>query len=189
MKRALTALLGGPSIVLIAPAPAIGAQLFLREAEAPRAIFGEGAAATKKILNLTDTELAALSNMLGRKPAVRSYPYLEVSTGQGPIGLIFVLDVIGQSQPITFAVGVMSDGALQDVQVMVYREPQGEGIQEKRFRKQFIGKRLKDPIALGKDIDAISGATISSRSASFAARKGLALSELLRARTASGGKP
>ena len=68
-------------------------------------------------------------------------------------------------------------------------EPQGEAIQEKRFRRQFVGKRSKDPITLDKDIDAISGATISSRSATFAARKGLLLAEVLRGRACVGGKP
>lgn len=72
---------------------------------------------------------------------------------------------------------------------MVYREPQGEAIQEKRFRKQFIGKRSKGPVTLDKDIDVISGATISSRAATFAARKGLALADLLRSRAPTGEKP
>jgi Na+-translocating ferredoxin:NAD+ oxidoreductase RnfG subunit len=106
----------------------------------------------------------------------------------GSVGFILILDVIGESQPITFAVGITRDGALRDIQVMAYREPQGEAIQEKRFRKQFVGKRSKDPITLDKDIDAISGATISSRSATLAARKGLLLAELLHGREAAGGK-
>jgi Na+-translocating ferredoxin:NAD+ oxidoreductase RnfG subunit len=189
VKRAFSTLLMGPGIVLIAPAPVVGGQVYLHEADAPRAIFPESTAAARKALELSDAEIASLSKALGRKVEVRSYPYLEVRGEKGTIGFIFMLDVIGQSQPIGFAVGVTPDGALQDVQVMVYREPQGDEIHEKRFRKQFMGKRLKDPIALGKDIDAISGATISSRSATYAARKGLALTELLRARAGSGGNP
>jgi Na+-translocating ferredoxin:NAD+ oxidoreductase RnfG subunit len=100
-----------------------------------------------------------------------------------------MLDVVGESLPITFAIGVTADGALQDVQVMVYREPQGEAIAEKRFRRQFVGKRSKDPITLDKDIDAVSGATISSRSATFAARKGLLLAEVVRGRASTAGNP
>jgi Na+-translocating ferredoxin:NAD+ oxidoreductase RnfG subunit len=189
MKSSLTALVVGPTVVLVAPVPALGAQVFLREADAPRAIFPESTAATRKTLDLNEAELAALGKALARKIEVRRYSYLEVRSNSGTIGFIFMLDVIGQSQPIGFAVGVTPDGTLQDVQVMVYREPQGEEIQEKRFRKQFTGKRLKDPIALGKDIDAISGATISSRSATYAARKGLVLVELLRARSGAEVKP
>jgi Na+-translocating ferredoxin:NAD+ oxidoreductase RnfG subunit len=112
-----------------------------------------------------------------------------VKTEKGWLGFIFILDVVGESQPITFAIGVTAEGALEDVQVMVYREPQGEAIQEKRFRRQFVGKRVNDPITLDKDIDAISGATISSRSATFAARKGLLLAEVLRGRALVNGKP
>jgi len=143
----------------------------------------------RKTIDLSDAEMAALSKALGRRADARSYAYLEVLNEKGVLGYVFILNVIGESQPITFAIGVTADGALQDVQVMVYREPQGEAIQEKRFRKQFVGKRSKDPITLDKDIDAISGATISSRSATFAARKGLLLAEVLRGRASAGGKP
>ena len=136
-------------------------------------------------LHLSDAELAALSQTLGRRVETRDYPYLEVQSAAGAAGDIFILDVTGQSLPITFAIGVTPDGALKDVQVMVYREPHGDEIEEQRFRRQFAGKRLKDPIALGKDIDAISGATISSASAAYAARKGLALADLLHKRAAS----
>ncbi len=189
MNRSLAALLAAPGVVLIAPAPLLGGQTYLHEADAARAMFPESTAATKKRLELGDVEMAALSKALGRRIEARSYPYLDVKGEKGTLGFIFILDVIGESLPITFAVGVTVDGALQDIQVMVYREPQGEAIQEKRFRKQFVGKREKDPITLDKDIDAISGATISSRSATFAARKGLRLAEVLRNRASAGGKP
>jgi Na+-translocating ferredoxin:NAD+ oxidoreductase RnfG subunit len=182
-------LLAVPGAALIAPAPVRGGQTYLHEAEAARAIFPKSTAAVRKNLDLSDAEVAALSKALGRRVDARSYPYLEVKTEKGGLGFIFILDVVGESQPITFAIGVTAEGALEDVQVMVYREPQGEAIQEKRFRKQFVGKRVNDPITLDKDIDAISGATISSRSATFAARKGLLLAEVLRGRALANGKP
>jgi Na+-translocating ferredoxin:NAD+ oxidoreductase RnfG subunit len=189
MRRSLAALLAAPGVVLIMPAPLLGGQTYLSEADAPRAMFPEGATSARKTLDLSDADLVALSKSLGRRVDVRRYAYLDVRTEKGAVGFIFMLDVIGESQPITFAIGVTADGALQDVQVMVYREPQGEAIQEQRFRKQFVGKRSKDPITLDKDIDAISGATISSRSATFAARKGLLLVDVLRNRVSAGGKP
>jgi FMN-binding domain len=176
-----------PLAALLAVAlPAFADQQFLRESEAPRAIFGEHVSSVRKTLELSPAELAALSGILERKVEIRSYPYLEVRAESDPepvLGQIFLLDVVGQSQPITFAVGVKQDGALQDLQVMVYREPHGDEIREKRFRAQFAGKKLQDPLVVGKDIDAISGATISSSSAAYAARKGLALADLLRRRS------
>ncbi len=189
MNRSLAALLAAPGVILIAPAPVLGGQTYLHEADAAHAMFPDSTASVRRHLDLGDAEVAALSKALGRRIDARSYPYIEVKNEKGLLGLIFILDVIGETQPITFAIGVTADGALQDVQVMVYREPQGEAIQEKRFRKQFVGKRAKDPLTLDKDIDAISGATISSRSATFAARKGLLLAEVARRRASAGGKP
>lgn len=185
MRPSLAALLAGPGIVLIAPAPVRGAQVYLHESEAARAMFPQAATSLRKELVLTDAERTILEKALGRHVDSHSYAYLEVKAQDATLGVVFILDIIGQSQPITFAVAVSTDGVLQDVQVMVYREPRGEEIQDKRFRRQFTGKRTKDPLALGKDIDAISGATISSRAATFAARKGLVLAELLRARMAA----
>ena len=164
---------------LLVATPALADRVLLKENDAP-ALLG-GKTATRKTLELSDDQLAQLGKDLGRKITASRYPYLEVRDDQGhPLGAIFLLDVIGQSQPITFAVAVGADGTLRDVAVMVYREAHGEEIADKRFRKQFAGKHVADPIALGKDIDAISGATISSRSATFAARKGLRLAELVR---------
>jgi hypothetical protein len=167
-------------------------QVFLREAEAPRALFGEGAAsADRKLLQLSDAELAELSRVLERKVELRDYPYLEVhgaaadASAQRPfLGYVFLLEVLGQSQPISFAVAVKAEGTLQDIQVMVYREPHGDEIRERRFRAQFAGKKRGDPLVVGKDVDAITGATISSNSAAYAARKALALGQFLRSRAA-----
>jgi FMN-binding protein len=177
---------------LILAAPAAADQVFLREPEVPTALFGADATGLRKALDLSEAELKELSRMLGRKVDARSYPYLEVwaepkEPNKQLLGYAFFLDVIGQSLPITFAVGVKPDGTTQDIEVIIYREPYGEEIRERRFRAQFAGKKLQDPLVVGKDIDAISGATISSGSAAYAVRKGLALAQILRRRT--GGNP
>ena len=171
------------------PATARADQVFLREQDAPAALFGAGVRAERSTLALSPAELAALSRRVGRRVEQREYPVLTVSAGSGEfLGWIFLLDVVGQTLPITFAIGVKADGKLQDLQVMVYREPHGSEIRERRFRAQFAGKRLEDPILVGKDVDAITGATISSHSAAYAVRKALALAEILRGR-AGGASP
>jgi Na+-translocating ferredoxin:NAD+ oxidoreductase RnfG subunit len=147
-------------VMLFAARSAWADRVYLREADAPRAMFPASTAATRKTLALSDSELVAIGRLLGRQIQAKTYPYLEVRNDRGPLGVIFMLDVIGQTQPITFAVAVTKDGAVEDVRVMVYRETHGEEIEDRRFRKQFVGKRVNDPIAIGKNIDAISGATI-----------------------------
>ncbi len=188
MRRGWGRTWAAAGVVVVAPASALADRAYLKEPEAARAIFPESSGWARTVLQLSEAELAGLARVLGRRIEARSYPYLEVGKDGSTLGFIFILDVLGQTLPITFAVGVGVDGTLQDVQVMVYREPRGEEIQEARFRRQFKGKRLQDPLALGRDIDAITGATISARSAAYAARKGLALAEILRARSAPGTK-
>jgi H+/Na+-translocating ferredoxin:NAD+ oxidoreductase subunit G len=188
MKRVLVIVLALAAVLVVPGNTARADQTYLREPDAPKAIFPDSTTAERRTLALSDAELKLLSEKLGRRVDAAQYPYFDVRTQNDALGVVFLLDVVGQSRPISFAIGVTSDGSLRDLQVMVYREPQGEQIQEARFRRQFAGKRVKDPLTLGKDIDVISGASISSRSATYAARKALWLAEILRGRMTADSK-
>ena len=162
--------------------PARADRVVLAERDAPKEMWPAAAGVTPRSLDLSPAQVAALGKALGLRISAARYPYLDVRDAHGaPLGVIFLLDVIGQSQPISFAVGITPDGTIRDVAVLVYREAHGGEIADPRFRRQFAGKREGAPLELGRDIDAISGATISSRAATYAARKALALDALLRA--------
>jgi Na+-translocating ferredoxin:NAD+ oxidoreductase RnfG subunit len=74
-------------------------------------------------------------------------------------------------------VAVSPDGSIIGIEVLIYRESQGSDIRSARFMRQFTGKTLHAPLKLNRDIDSISGATLSSRSTTHAAKKALALIE------------
>jgi Na+-translocating ferredoxin:NAD+ oxidoreductase RnfG subunit len=170
-------------LVCLRTGNAFADEVFLTEAQAPVALFGAGAVGQRRDVVLTDAELGALSRLVQKRVEQRNYVVLDVRGPAGaPLGAIVILDVIGQSLPIQFAVGVKPDGSLQDMQVMVYREPYGKEINERRFRAQFRGKTARDPLVVGKDIDAISGASISSQSAAYAVRKALAVAGIVAGR-------
>jgi Na+-translocating ferredoxin:NAD+ oxidoreductase RnfG subunit len=57
--------------------------------------------------------------------------------------------------------------------VTAYREAYGYEINSLRYRDQWRGKRLADLSGVGGDVDAISGATISSRSTARFIRRAL----------------
>ncbi len=158
-------------------------EVFLTEPQAPVALFGDGALGRGEDVTLTDAELTALSQKVQRRVDQRGYRIVEVTGPAGAaLGTVLILDVVGKSLPIRFAVAVKPDGTLQDLQVMTYREPYGAEIKDRRFRAQFRGKTAADPLTVGKDLDAISGATISSVSAAYAVKKALALAAVLAAR-------
>ena len=99
---------------------------------------------------------------------------LRVSKGGALLGFALVRSVIGKEQPITFLVAMDSTDALRDVDILVYREPQGGEVAYEPWRKQFRGKTAAAPLQVGKDIRNISGATISSNSVTLGVRQALA---------------
>ena len=62
-------------------------------------------------------------------------------------------------------------GAIVEVIILDYSEIRGKPIAKRRFLRQYKGKTTKDPVLLRRDIDGISGATISSRSLTDGIRK------------------
>jgi Na+-translocating ferredoxin:NAD+ oxidoreductase RnfG subunit len=99
---------------------------------------------------------------------------LRISRGGALLGFAEIKNVKGKDQPITFLVAIDSVNALKDVDVLVYREPQGGEVAYEPWRKQFRGKTASAPLLVGKDIKNISGATISSHSVTLGVRQALA---------------
>ena len=58
-----------------------------------------------------------------------------------------------------------TDLTIKEVKVLVYREDYGGEVMSGSFVRQFRGKNSFSQFELGKDIQGISGATISCRSA------------------------
>ena len=64
-------------------------------------------------------------------------------------------------------------GTLIGVQVVHHYEPFGYfSIDRPGFPEQFVGKSILDPLEVGKDIDAVSRATITVEAATRAIRRG-----------------
>jgi Na+-translocating ferredoxin:NAD+ oxidoreductase RnfG subunit len=99
---------------------------------------------------------------------------LRVSRSGALLGFAQIKNVKGKDQPITFLVVIDSVNVLKDVDVLVYREPQGGEVAYEPWRKQFRGKTTAAPLVVGQDIRNVSGATISSHSVTLGVRKALA---------------
>lgn len=105
----------------------------------------------------------------GPLPESKELKFLEayaVTRGGKQQGLVFKVASTGYGGPIVLLVGVDTEkGVLTGVRVLEHQETPGLGsnITEEAFLSQFPGKPLTDPFAIGKDVQAVSGATISSR--------------------------
>lgn len=72
----------------------------------------------------------------------------------------WILEEIGKEKPITAGL-VINDNEIEQLKVLVFRESRGWEIRYPFFTDQFKGIKLKPDLQLDKNIDAISGATLS----------------------------
>ncbi|PIW58254.1 MAG: hypothetical protein COW13_05350 [Candidatus Omnitrophica bacterium CG12_big_fil_rev_8_21_14_0_65_50_5] len=72
------------------------------------------------------------------------------------------------------------EGQVIEVSVLDYQEIRGKPVAKNRFLKQYQNKTIHNPVKLKKDIDGITGATISSRSLTDGVRKILYIFELIK---------
>jgi hypothetical protein len=101
--------------------------------------------------------------------------YTGIKNGK-PMGSMLIDNIIGKSFPITFMTVINTDGTVRDVEIMVYREPQGWEVKYKSFRSQFYGK---DSSSNPAHILSISGATMSVNSVKRGVYKALAAYKVL----------
>jgi hypothetical protein len=148
------------------------------------AFFPKSERVTYRTLVLDAPTRKRLESRLGYVPALDRYTVFVAMT-QGRIdGYAVIDDEKGLHEPITFATKLSPQGAVERVEIMVYREPRGDEVRDPRFRKQFEGRTSRDALRLGRDIDAVSGATISSASLAVGVRRATVLVEELVAASA-----
>lgn len=163
------------STALVGSAIPAAGQVYLTEAQALQVIFGQDASAKREAKNLTDAERKDLEASSGLHFPEFSYTFFVVQRKNTLAGYALVLDEIGKSEPITFMVGIDADGKVIDVAIMVFRETRGWEVKEKRFLRQFRGKRIGDPIQIDRDIINYSGATLSSKALARGVKRALLL--------------
>ncbi|MEW6684033.1 MAG: FAD:protein FMN transferase [Nitrospirota bacterium] len=156
--------------------PSLGfAVVYLSREEALRVLMPDADRFRDETIALTDAHRARMQTLMdGRIRDTEATFWVGEREGR-VIGYATVLNVIGKEQPITFMVAVAPEGSVRGVQVLTYRESQGSEIRSKRFLDQFAGKTLAAPLKLGRDVHGISGASLSSRSTTYAVKKALAL--------------
>ncbi len=121
--------------------------------------------------DLATTDLDVLERRLGYRAERSTWTVFVALVGDEVAGYAVIDEEQGQHEPITFAVRLSPESVIDRVEVVVYREHYGDEIRDRRFRAQFVGRDWHDDLRLGRDIVAVSGATISSRSLAVGARR------------------
>jgi electron transport complex protein RnfG len=146
-----------------------------------RSVLTEFFRKSQKVTYQTVTLAPVIKERIGRRLgyslADGRYTIFTAMTGARIDGYAIIDDQLGQHQPITFATKLSPTAVVERVEIVAYREPRGDEVRDPRFRDQFIGKTARDPLRLNRDIDAVSGATISSAAMAVAVRRAAVLVE------------
>ena len=151
------------------------AETYLNESQALAVLFGDHVTVRReqKVLDpSTRTKLEHASNL--EFPEM-SYTFFTNDEPGHATAYAVVMNEIGKSEPITFMVGMNSQGKVTDVVVMVFRENRGWEVKEKRFLNQFHGKSLHNSIRVNEDIVNYTGATLSSKAVARGVKRALVL--------------
>lgn len=166
----------GSSLLLacLCAAPALAREEVLLQ---PEQFVAEtlGAPASKpEVLWLTKDRAAQATRILGHTPLQLRQRYWK-NAGR----TAWILEEIGKEEPIT-AGFVVDNGKVQQARVLVYRESRGGEIRYPAFLKQYEGAALGSDDHLDRNIDGISGATLSVRAMERMARLALYYDRLSR---------
>ena len=136
-----------------------------------KSFFSSSKRVTFKRVTLPEAAAADLAKKLGNSDVKRDW-VIYIGESEGKLDGYAIVDVEkGMHEPIDFGVRFSAKGAVDRVEVLVYREAYGDEVRTERFRAQFSGKTASDAITVGKDIDMISGASISSRSMALGVKR------------------
>jgi Na+-translocating ferredoxin:NAD+ oxidoreductase RnfG subunit len=167
--------------VLTAPtviaAPAYAVQ-YLTVEEAQRALFPEAAAFGRAEITLSVEQKRAVEKAAGVRVRNRELAAWRASADGGPLGWFLVDEVLGKHELITYAVALDTNGAVQGIEILDYRETHGDEVRDARWRAQFAGKRAGSPLELDEDIANIAGATLSCKHVTEGVRRLLATWEV-----------
>jgi hypothetical protein len=164
--------------------PAVHGQegIFLKEEEAPKAVFPEATSFDRRVVRCTEDLKAKIAERMGKTKTSlweNSYVTFVAKKGEAILGYAVIVEEIGKHRPITFVVAIGADRKIKDAALMVYREAYGGEVRDRRFLQQYKGKELRDPLLPYRDIQNIAGATMSVEAIGRGSKKALALVELV----------
>jgi hypothetical protein len=159
----------------LSPAAIVAAADYLSLDAAQKAVYPDADAFQEVVVKQTPQQIAALMAAAGPQPPHGTIRIFKATRGGSVLGHVFVDEVIGRENLITYAIGIDADGALRNLEIMSYRESHGGEVRNPGWRAQFDHRASLDQLRFRTDIKNISGATLSSEHVTQGVRWLLAL--------------
>jgi len=170
------------AVALMATVAPLRAKVFMTQEEALKAGLPAEADVVREIAYLTNEQAGRIEAILGEAPASRVIPYY-VARKDGSVRATAYFDThVVRTLPETIMVVVGPAAAIESVHVLSFSEPE-EYLPRERWIRQLEGRGSDDDLSLRGDIRPMTGATLSARAIVKAARRILALHEVIAAPT------
>ena len=143
---------------------------YLSVEAAQRELFAQADHFDQIVLALSAEQKQRVAELAGAQPPHRSLRAWKAMHGDELLGHVFVDEVLGRQDMITYAVAIDSSGRMSSLEVLSYRESHGGEIRSTGWRRQFDGRRDLRQLRFGTDIKNIAGATLSCEHVTQGAR-------------------
>ncbi len=144
-----------------APVQVVVAADYLSVEAARQALFPQADRFTEVVLALSPAQRQKVASLAGEQPPHRSLRAFRALRGADALGYVFIDEVVGKEDFITYAVSIDAQGRLGTPEVMSYRESHGAEIRNEAWRHQFAGRDSLEHLHVQTDIKNIAGATLS----------------------------
>lgn len=144
-----------------APVQVVVATEYLSVEAAQHGLFPQADQFQEVVLGLSAAQRDKVAALAGPQPPHRSIRAFRALHSGQPLGYVFVDEVIGKEDFISYATGIDVSGRIQGLEVLAYRESHGGEIRGQAWRHQFAGRTGLDQLHVSTDIKNIAGATLS----------------------------
>jgi FMN-binding protein len=179
-RRAIPLLL----LLLMFPAGGASARVYLTVQQALDAVFPSPAKVERRTLYLDDEQARRAAESAGGPVDARVVPYYVGASAGRVLGYAYFDTHLVRTLPETILVLVGPDATIRRIDILSFDEPE-DYLPSKRWLEQFPGRGAAD-LGARQGIHALTGATLSSRAITQAAKRVLALHLLFVAPSASG---
>jgi len=140
--------------------PTAQAASYLNVEQAQKAAFPDADRFDARVLRLTPEQAKILDAVatVRQRGEIRR---IDAWAGARLLGTLYVDDVIGKVEWVTYALAVDPDGSVRALEILDYRETHGYEVRTPSWRRQFVGRRADTRFQFGEDIKNITGATLS----------------------------
>lgn len=145
-------------------------------------LFPESASWSRKTLVLTPEEKKQIAEVTNQRKPLSLVAQYEIRNEDEIIGFAYLDRHRVRTLPEILLVTLSKAGEVLDVQVLAFREPM-EYLAKPAWYAQFVGMMQEDKVRMKRNIDGITGATLTARAGVQAVRRTLAVHQLLLERT------